>query len=226
MMKHLALPLIFLLLACNGPPPPPPPPPPPCDGLECEPPCVLNLETCECDCPPPPPTCADICAPFQGAKVNNECRCSNEYYTLTQAGILPEDYRSDCRGATGMVLKLCVQRQNLWHQGYDGPIYALRHCRSELSAIGLDDTELDRYVIEGGRLIMETDRLIVRLPMENKNFHGRSVVNREIYGPFQVTLKAHLAESERQNAAAQTDPCREQHAYDGLKGWCGRCYVE
>ena len=163
------------------------------------------------------------CAPVKDEPTNGD---SGNYYTLIRAGVLPEDYTQDCTGATSMVLELCVQRQNLWHQGYTGPIYALENCRSNLSTIGLDDAELDKYVSDAEQLLIETDRFITRLPMEIEDYQGRSVVNKEYYEPFQVRLKAHLAESEQHNAATQTDPCREQHAYDGLKGWCGRCYVQ
>ena len=105
-MKRLALPLIFLFLACNGPPPPPDP----CDDEKqqwpfCESTGGEWIENgdCTCECPdglkwvkgsgcqpkipppPPPLTCADKCAPFQGVDVAGSCRCSNDYYVMTRA---------------------------------------------------------------------------------------------------------------------------------------------
>lgn len=182
---------------------------------------VLSGEICDCRCPggmhfeedkgcvpdPPPPPPPEA------------------YYTLARAGTLPADYTADCTGATGMVLDLCEQRQNLWHQGFKGPDFALLHCRNYLPVIGLDPAEIDHFASVGWDLIRETDRFITRLPMENENYPDRSVVRKDFYKPFQANLVAHLKRSEEHNAATQTDPCRKYHAYDGLQGWCEKCYL-
>jgi hypothetical protein len=149
---------------------------------------------------------------------------SKAYYTLARAGTLPDDYTKDCTGATGMVWALCKQRQALWNQGYRGPEFALTYCRSHLPDIGLSPAEIEEYVKAGQSLISRTHHFITRLPLENEDYPGRSVVRKEFYETFQGNLVAHLKRSEEHNAATQTDPCRQTKAYDNLKGWCENCY--
>jgi hypothetical protein len=149
---------------------------------------------------------------------------SKAYFTLARAGTLPPDYTKDCRGATGMVFDLCKQRQALWNQGYKGPEHALADCRSHLPDIGLSPAEIEDYVTAGKSLISQAHRFITRLPMENEDYPGRSVVRREFYGTFQGYLVAHLKRSEKHNQATQTDPCRQTKVYDNLQGWCDQCY--
>jgi len=206
--------LVWLTLSCGNWPIEPPPPPPP-------PPTTTSTTSTTTTTTPVTTTTTSTTTTIDDIQ-------AKDYYTLDLAGTLPADYTQDCRDATGMVLKLCVQRQELIWQGYRGPNKARYDCRDELHVIGVDPEDLDALVerVEGPEgLLARLDRFIVRLPMENSDFPGRSVVRKEYYRAFQNDLVAHLEEAGIYNDATQTDPCRQTEAYDNLQGWCEKCYA-
>lgn len=215
--------MLFALhfLACNGEPPPPPPPE--CgenevlddDGKTCV--CIDGYErNDEGDCveipppPPPPPTCAERCEPYQGALVNDECRCSSDYYTMTKAESLH--------------LEAQAWDSRLINNGVRGPEFAYEKCGDAVLPYNGFETWDEIFPIMQ-RAGVAKEKLFgldgmtgyySRLLEPNRHFgEGRSTVYKPVASPWFDEARALL-----NGTGTEPSPNGPVSRLDGIKGKC------
>lgn len=130
------------------------------------------------DTEPPPDTCEAQCAPGQHAIVNDQCRCSKDYYVMSQAENLHEEALNwDAR---------------LIYDGYRNPLYARENCGDSVlpykgfTSWGEINPVMDRSLEAKTRLYGAdgTGGYYSNLLKHNRHFTGRSMVYKPDAAPW------------------------------------------